>query len=484
MTARPQAGAAILELAKRDSQARKREINPKPSGAPRGPEIGATGLEVFGGIISGDIVDHNADWMDQKRFETVDFMRRGDSTVAATLAAITLPILATEAHVVAKKGSSDAEPDPVVKEAADFVNEQLFGGGMDRSWQSFLREAQLYQAYGHYPFEKVFKVIEGGEWSGAIGWSKFAPRHPSTIDRWKFTRHGDPIWIEQQVTSDAAPENMPVKIPMSKVILFTHQEEAGNPLGVSVLRPAYKHWRYKDGFYAVQAIAIERQGAGVPYAQYPQGTPDPELDMTEEMLQNIQAHEQSYFMFAEDWEVGFTNMGAQTVLNPTGAIEHHDAMIPKSVLAGFLNLPQDGKGSYALSEDASGFFNFSLQTGANYIADVITRQAIREIVDYNWPGLNQYPVLRFDRVGHLGMGQVLEAIEKTVKAEVITPDIGLENRVRDYLNLPPVDESDFEEFREPDEPDVPPMLPGQAPPAAPGKLPVDEKAKPPAPKKE
>lgn len=454
--------APILELAKRDSKRRRELVEAEVNKiGRRGVEIGATGLEVFGGIISGNLVEHNNDWLDQQRYTTVDLMRRGDATVAATLASITLPILATEAHVVAKTGSGDDAADPEVEKVADFINDQLFGGGMDQSWETFLRECLLHQAYGHYLFEKVFKIIEGGEHSGMVGWKKFAPRHPSTIERWFFDIHGEPRAVEQSVYSEAAPENMPVTIPTSKLLTFTHQEEAGNVLGVSVLRPAYKHWRYKDGFYAVQAIAIERQGAGVPYAQYPQGTPDGELDATEEMLQNIQAHEQSYFMYGEDWEVGFTNMGAQSVLNPSGAIEHHDAMIPKSVLAGFLNLPQDGKGSYALSEDSSGFFNFSLQTGANYIADVITRQAIREITDLNWPGLNQYPKLRFDRVGHLGMGQVLEAIEKSVKAEVLTPDIGLENRVRDYLNLPAVDEEDFEEFREPDEP---PMPPGGMPP--------------------
>jgi len=39
------------------------------------------------------------------------------------------------------------------------------------------------------------------------------------------------------------------------------------------------------------------------------------------------------------------------------------------VLAGFMNLPQDGRGSYALSSDASGFFNFSLQTSANFVGE-------------------------------------------------------------------------------------------------------------------
>jgi hypothetical protein len=375
-------------------------------------------------------------------------MRRGDATCAAVLAAVSLPIVSTEFHVDAKEGATDRKPDAVMQEVADFIAGQLFDNN-DWSWQQWLREVMLYLAYGHYVFEKIFKIEEG-----MVGWERFAPRHPSTIEEWNYTPKGRLANIEQLVSSEAAPDQTK-PIPASKLLIFTNNEEAGNVLGQSVLRPGYKHWRYKDGFYAVQAIAIERQGAGVPYARYPPGTPDPELDKTEEMLQNIQAHEQSYFMYGEDWELGFTSMGAQSVLNPNQAIEHHDAMIPKSVLAGFMNLPQDGRGSYALSSDQAGFFNFSLQTVANYLGDRFTRDAIKEIVDFNWPGLNKYPRLRADRVGHLGMGQVLEAINTAVKEGTLTPDIDLENRVRDLLNLPAIEEETFEEAKEPEEPPAP-----------------------------
>lgn len=435
-----QEGFALLEIAKRDSQRNLQLVQKQPRRG--GAEIGSTGLEVFTGVLSGDIVEHNRDWEGTERYKLVDRMRRGDSTCAAVLAAVSLPVVSTEYHVDAKEGAMDSKPDATVQEAADFISQQLFDND-HFSWQQWLRESLLYLAYGHYVFEKVYDVKDG-----MIGWERFAPRHPSTIERWFYNERGRLTGIEQLITSDAAPEDQPKDIPASKLLIFTNNEEAGNVLGQSVLRPAYKHWRYKDGFYAVQAIAIERQGAGVPYAQYPPGTPDEELDKTEEMLQNIQAHEQSYFMYGEDWDLGFTSMGAQSVLNPNQAIEHHDAMIPKAVLAGFMNLPQDGRGSYALSSDQAGFFNFSLQTAANYLGDRFTRDAIKEIVDWNWPGLNKYPRLRADRVGHLGMGQLLEAINLSVKEGTLTPDIDLENRVRDLLNLPAIDEEDFEEAKE------------------------------------
>lgn len=449
---------ALTELTRRDSE-RNLEIvkrQPRP-----GIEVGSTGLEVFSGVISGDLIEHNNDWKDKERYTTVDKMRKGDATCAAVLAAVSLPIVATEFHIDSKTGAMDERPDPVVQEAADFISEQLFHN-RNFSFQAWLRETMLFLAYGVYVFEKVYTEVEGGRWDGAIGWERFAPRHPSTVERWDFNKRGRLSSIEQLVFSEAAPDDQPTTIKAPKLLVFTNNEEAGNILGQSVLRPAYKHWRYKDGFYAVQAIAIERQGAGVPFGQYPAGTPDPEIDKAEEMLQNIQAHEQSYFIYGEDWDVGFTSMGAQSVLNPNQAIEHHDAMIPKSVLAGFMNLPQDGRGSYALSSDQAGFFNFTLQTSANYLGDRFTRDAIKEIVDWNWPGLNQYPRLRPDRVGHLGMGQLLEAITGAVDKGALTPDIDLENRVRDLLNLPAIEEDVFEEAKEPDEPEPAPAAP--APP--------------------
>ena len=281
-----------------------------------------------------------------------------------------------------------------------------------------------------------------------------APRHPRTITEWHTDRNGDLQRVRQQVQESETLVD--VMIPMKKMLLFTNQPEAGNPLGVSALRPAFKHWKYKDGFYAVQAIAIERQGAGVPYAKYPAGTADPEKNKAEEMLQNIQAHEQSYFTYEDDWEVGFMDMGSASVLDPATAIEHHDSSIAKSVLAGFMQLPQDGKGSFALSSDQSGFFNHALNEVTRTIASVWNTDAIPQLLDMNFPSLPAYPKLRFDRVGHISIDKILEHIATLAEKGVLTSDIDLENRVRDMLNYPPVSEEDFEEAREEPEPEPTP----------------------------
>jgi len=448
MTASDIRSAAVDELNRRELA----EGGKKPKSLKPGVEVGGTGLEVFGGIISGEISEHNTDWDGEKRYKIVDRMRRGDATCAATLLAITLPIISTEVHIEARKGPKDAAPDPIVEEAAEFIHEALFGDTMQTSWESWAREAALCFAYGHYLFEKVYAPIEQGEFQGAMGWSSFAPRHPRTVSEWKFDKNNRLIGIEQQFINAASGSQETKDIDVAKMLVCTHDSEAGNPMGTSVLRPAWKHWKYKDGFYAVQAIAIERQGAGTPFAQYPQGTGDPDIDKAEEMLQNFQAHEQSYVTYAEDWNVGFLDMGSGSVLDPSKAIEHHDSMISKSILAGFLGLPQDGKGSYALSEDQSGFFQYSLQHAANNLASIINRQGIPDLLRVNYPDLPTYPRLRFDRIGSVSLGKLLEGLSSLARDGVLTTDLGLENRVRELYNLPTIDEADFEAEAEP-EPD-------------------------------
>jgi hypothetical protein len=440
-------------------------------------EMGYTGLEIFGNVISGDLVEHNRDWQGKNRFKVADRMRKGDATCAATLMAIALPIISTDVVVETREGAAGDKPDPIVQEAADFIYYNLFDM-MEEGWNQFLREAFLYLAYGHYAFEKVFTMIPSGQYQGMVGWKEFAPRHPSTFEYYYFDAHGHLTGVQQQAFQ---PDNLAyrdVDLPLDKLIWFTNQKEAGNPLGISILRPAYKHWKYKDGFYAVQAIAVERQGAGIPYAQYPPGTKGGDIDDAEVMLQNLQAHEQSYVTWEEGWEVGFLDMGSSKVLDPKDAIEHHDQMIPKSILAGFLNLTQGDRGSFALSSDSSGFFTYSIQQTANYMASRLNK-CVKEILDKNYPNLPAYPKLSFNKVGHISLDKILDGIQKLGGQGFITPNAELENYLRGIMNLPAMSTEEYEEIEEKEEEkheaEMEKMRAASNPALPPGKPPVAPK---------
>lgn len=431
---------ASQELERRDLA----QDDKKPS---RRIESGITGLEVFGGVISGAFADHNRDWVGRNRFDIVDRMRKGDATCHATLMALTLPILSTEMHVESRRHSRDNEPPAIVKEAADFIHHQIFDSG-SVDWDEWLREALLYLAFGHYVFEPVWEEISSGPYAGAVGIDTLSPRHPRSIEGWNFNRNGRLVSIKQQGMRTGTEEFFDRDISVDKLIVLTNGPEAGNPLGTSVFRPAYKHWKYKDGYYAVQAIAIERQGAGTPYGKHPAGTKDEELDKAEETLQNLQAHEQSYVMFPEDWEMGFLDMGGNSVLDPQLAINHHDALIPKTVLGQFLGLAQGNTGSFALSEDNSRFFNFTLQATAKYVASHWNRKIIPRLVKWNFGDVPFMPQLRFDSIGHINLKDLVDGIAKLGEKGMMMNSVETENHVREVLNLPPITEDKWEEERE------------------------------------
>ena len=135
--------AAVDELERRELS--HPDSNETTRSARKGPEIGSTGLKVFGGIITEE---HNKAWQQPELYITVDKMRKGDATVASILLAITLPILATEVRVDAKTPDG-SKPDPIVQEAAEFIQYNLFSGEvMTRDFLSLLRETMLFLAYG------------------------------------------------------------------------------------------------------------------------------------------------------------------------------------------------------------------------------------------------------------------------------------------------------------------------------------------------
>jgi hypothetical protein len=66
-----------------------------------------------------------------------------------------------------------------------------------------------------------------------------------------------------------------------------NDQEGGNWFGISRLRPLYRHWLRKDRLLRVDAINLERNGAGVPLAYAPPNA-------STEMINQLSALARSY----------------------------------------------------------------------------------------------------------------------------------------------------------------------------------------------
>lgn len=378
-------------------------------------EIGSDTALGQSGYFSSN--DYQSALRGPKRIKEFDEMRLGDATVGAGMLAIKQPILSARWWV---NPASNSRKD---KQIAEFVENQLMNDGT-RTWQETLTEVLLYLDFGVMPFEIVYEFLP----DKSIGLKKISSRWPSTIAKWETADGGNGIL---QQTSDGS-----FSIPMDKLIIFVNAKEGGNWEGKSMLRTAWKHWKFKNHFYNMSAIAIERQSVGVPYAKKPIGgaTPQDEADM-KELLENMRANEKAWAIYPDGWEVGFLDMKSGTTKDPKSMIDHHDRAITLALLAQFLMLGSTSVGSFALSSDQSKLFLLCLEAIANHIRDTFNRYLIKKLVDYNFD-VEAYPELVYEKIGAVDINMFTTALQRAIQTGSITPQPEDEEYLRDIMDLP------------------------------------------------
>lgn len=396
-------------------------------------ELGASGTTIFGGYITDE--DYVSELTGSLALTTYNKMRKSDGVVKAALLACTLPVRAANWYI---EPASDDEKD---KEVADFVSENLFNQ-MTITWDDFLRQALLMLAFGFSVFEKVFTEIEF-EGKQMVGWRKFAPRLQGSILKWQ-TEEGE-NGITQQFSTGGT-----VSIPIEKLLIFTHEKEGDNWLGISILRNAYRSWFFKSNIEKFNAIGFERQSVGIPYAKLPQGYSEDDRKRAEKLLKNLRVNEWGYMIQPEGWEVGFMDMKAKSVKDPDETIRRYNREILISVLAQFLDLGSGATGSRALSADHSSTFHNNLIAVARYIKDTINKYAIKQLVDLNYT-VEKYPTLKFSNIGLARYADVAKALTGLVQQGVVKTDEKLEDYIRQLMDLPEKPEEEETEREKPKE---------------------------------
>jgi hypothetical protein len=405
----------------------------KPKGL-AGIEIGDSGTQNLDGIITEE---YNTKLAGIQGIKVYDEMRKSDGTVRAVVLVTTLPIRRAEWRI--EPFDSESEEDVKI---AEFVEKNLFEY-MDITWNDFLRQALLMLPLGVMVFEKVYglQVIEGQTY---IVIKNLAPRLPKTIYRWQQGNKEEGIQQQKQ-------DGELVDIPMEKLLVFVNEMEGENWWGTSILRAAYKHWFIKNNLYKIDAIGIERQALGIPFAKLPEAYTEADKVQAAKILQNIRANEAAYIIEPPGYEIGFKDMMAHTVRDPEPTIVHHNREITKAVLAQFLELGASGKassgGSRALSEDHSELFLLALEAIADAFKDIINKKLIKELVRLNFNTEN-FPLLEYNGIKKTDVVGISSAYASLKTAGAITALEKDEMFFRDLLGLPAVSIEELDEAKE------------------------------------
>lgn len=397
--------------------------------APRG----LPGTPIFHGFLQ-DFGEYNGTLAGIAAIRTYEVMRRSDAQVAATLLACELPIRATNWTLEAASSS------PLDREIAKFVHDNLFGGleyvsesgvKTSQTWDDVLRNALLMLAFGAAAHEEIY-AVDGDR----VRVARLAPRLPITFYRWITDVDGETlVALNQYGYRNARFEN--VMVPAERLGIFTFNKEGANFFGRSMLRPAYMHWYIKSQLYRIDAIAGERNGLGIPTIEQGPGASQEDRQAAETWVTQLAAHEKTGMSLPAGWK--FTLTGVQgNVRDLYNSIQHHNIEISRTALAFFMNLGLGARsgGNRALGQSQTDFFFIAVQATADYLARVLNATVIKRLVDFNWAGVEKYPVLHAANVRARDPSDVLDSLARLAQAGLVGPSPDLTQYVAHEMGVP------------------------------------------------
>lgn len=420
--------------------------------------LGVGGTAILSGKIRYEewnrALENEKGYGEWSRHGVYDEMRRTDPQVRRALWLLKLPILSADWAV--EPGDDDDES----AEIADFVSSNLFE---DLNWLDTIRQALGFYEYGFMLFEILddsievardrFPSLPGGRSSGrppkgatteAIRWTAFEPRLPKTIYQW-VPRKDRPCYVSevvQWIGGDDTGGARHVRISGERLLRFTHEQEAGNFQGVSILRPLYKPWKIKDQLERLDAIRHERQNVGIPVITLPPDTNDDDIDKAEKILSALASHEKGYLVLENGWQFKWDTSGQGQGTDVGARIEQLNRDIADGVLAGFMALGNGDTGSYALAETQADRHLDLITVGARQVEGVFNFGSegispIRRLVDLNYGRQAKYPTLRAKNLrSRDDWAQILPLVNQLLQSGALRTSRRLEEAILRRLNLP------------------------------------------------
>jgi hypothetical protein len=294
---------------------------------------------------------------------------------------------------------------------------------MSSTWPEFIIEMQSMLAYGFAPMEIVYKKCVGRRPpddprtgrpfpmsqfdDGQIRWRKIALRGQDTIIKWFFGQDGEITGLTQQ------PWQGPIiDIPIEKFLLFRPSTHKNNPEGKSILRSAYRSWYMVKRIEEMEAILFERMG-GIPTLYIPNiimeraangdANASAKLAAFKAIATNIRIDEQMGLVLPSDmWEgaTGGAGGGGRMFhfelttpgragrggIDSDKVIQRYNTNILASVMADFLALGHEARGTQALAQNKTDMFFNALEGFLMAGSETMNRYGIPRLGDIN--GMN------------------------------------------------------------------------------------------------
>ena len=394
---------------------------------------GASGTEMFdGGTISTD--EYNPELIGDELWDKVRIMKNSDGAIRSALQVMKLPFLRTTAKIVPEKTDTEDATDKLIAETAHA--KLITNTHIHETWDEQLRNRLLMFDYGFSCEEKVHTIDD----DGFLVYSRFAPRMPWSIERFKADpRSGQLRYVYQRAFKGDKQVELRMDAPRY-VNVYTWDKEGDNYWGRTVLRYMYKHWWYKEELYRIDAVRLDRWGIGIPDAEVAEGKtlkPKEKTDVIR-MLRQLRGNERAYILRPAEIKISIlTPQGQGGALGLMESVNHHDVMIFRSILAGFMTTGNQEHGNYGSTASYTDLYLYALQSAANFLEEQYTKQVVRQFCldNFNMTG-RPFPRLKFTDIQKTDLEAISEGIARLTGAKVITPDDDLESFFRTLYGWP------------------------------------------------
>ncbi|MGG1219359.1 DUF935 family protein [Priestia endophytica] len=372
------------------------------------------------------------EYSDPVGIDTYRKMYKQDAQVKAGLLALRLPILA-KGYVIKDPIASDGWDNKIndTEKQVQFLN-YVFKN-MKHSFDETLDQMLSAVPFGFSVTEPVYEKIREGKWKGKIGLKKAKVLNPTTV-KFKMNDYGDLIEVIQEIGEKK------IKIPMEKVIHFTHDAEFGSPYGSSALHAVHKHWYIKDQMYKFANMSYERNGSPLLVGTVKNKN---EVGKMRRILDSILSRTGVAISGTDDIKV----LDTTKTMDFVGYINHHNTMILRGLMIPSLMLGNEGSGSgsYALGQSHFDLFLFRLQSIQRDLEKVINEKIIKKLIDINFGKQEVYPELQFKPLMDKDRDQLSDIFFKLVNAQIIEPN---EEWIRDQMGFPQMTEEHKKRLQE------------------------------------
>ena len=210
---------------------------------------------------------------------------------------------------------------------------------------------------------------------------------------------------------------------------------------MGILRPAYGAWRQRATYLKLEATGYERAAYGIPYVEVDVNASPGDVEQVNIILRELRAGIRAFAMFPRGYTLKFADF-------PMKGVDIREARIAagqdmaRAALCQFLFTGEQA-GSYSLIRGQLDHYSAALQQAANRIAATLSQgrnSLIKRLVNWNFQGVEKYPVLQAGEVRVGDPKQLVEAIKTAVDAGALIPDSNIEAKVRMVLSLPAKEE--------------------------------------------